>query len=78
MGYTKGDFVNKALSKIGYASFIYDAMPEQQQDVLQSLDAMMATWNAIGIRLGYALPSTPNGSSLNDETEVNDSSFETI
>jgi hypothetical protein len=39
---------------------------------------MMADWNAKGIRLGYPLPSSPQDSSLEEETNVPDSAYEAI
>jgi hypothetical protein len=39
---------------------------------------MMAAWNALGIRLGYPLPSSPDDSDLDEETNVPDSANEAI
>jgi len=78
MGWTKRDFVTQAFEEIGYASYIYDAMPEQLESVLRSLDAMMATWNAKGIRVGYPVPSSPSEGSLDEETGVPDAANEAI
>lgn len=78
MGWKKLDFVTQAFEEIGYASYIYDAMPEQLESVRRTLDAMMATWNAKGIRVGYPIASSPDGGSLNDETGVPDSANEAI
>lgn len=78
MGWTKRQFVTKAFAKAGLASYVYDLTSDQLQDALSSLDAMMASWNAKGIRLGYPLPSSPSSSSLDDETGVPDSSNEAI
>jgi hypothetical protein len=78
MGWTKREFVVQAFEEIGYTSYIYDAMPEQLQSVLRRLDAMMATWNAKGIRIGYPLPSSPNNSDINEQTNVPDAANEAI
>lgn len=78
MGWKKRDFVTQAFEEIGYASYIYDAMPEQLESVLLSLDAMMATWNAKGIRVGYPISSSANGADLNEETNVLDAANEAI
>ena len=45
---------------------------------MRRLDSMMATWNGRGIRLGYPIPSTPEGGDLDDETDVPDNSNEAI
>jgi len=78
MGWKKRDFVTQAFEEIGYASYIYDAMPEQLESVLLSLDAMMATWNAKGIRVGYPISSSPSGADLDQETNVPDAANEAI
>ena len=78
MAWTKRDFVIHAFEEIGYASYIYDAMPEQLDSVLHTLDSMMATWNAKGIRVGFPLPSSPTDSSIDDATGVPDSCNEAI
>lgn len=78
MGWTKRQFVEQAFEEIGYASYVYDLEPEQLESALRRLDALMATWNARTIRLGYPIPSSPENSSLDDETGVPDSANEAI
>lgn len=78
MSWTKRQFVIHALEEIGYASYVYDLEPEQLESAMRRLDAMMATWNGKGIRLGYPLPSSPGLSNLDQETEVPDSANEAI
>jgi hypothetical protein len=78
MGWTKRQFVEQAFDEIGLAGYTFDLQPEQLQSALRRLDTMMATWNAKGIRLAYPLPSSPQDSDLDQETEVPDSAFEAI
>jgi hypothetical protein len=78
MGYSKRQFISAAFEEIGLASYVFDLQPEQLESALRRLDAMMADWNAKGIRLGYPLPSSPQNSSLDEETLVPDSSYEAI
>lgn len=78
MGWTKRKFVTQAFEEIGYAAYIYDAMPEQLESVLLTLDAMMATWNAKGIRIGYPLHLSPENNLLDEETIIPDSANEAI
>ncbi len=78
MGYTKRQFISASFEEIGLASYVFDLAPEQLQSALRRLDAMMADWNAKGIRLGYPLPSSPQDSSLDEETLVPDSAYEAI
>ena len=78
MGWTKRQFVTQAFEEIGLASYAFDLSPAQFQSALQRLDTMMAAWNALGIRLGYPLPSSPQDSDLDEQTNVPDSSLEAI
>jgi hypothetical protein len=78
MGWTKGQFIIQAFDEIGLASYVFDLSPDQKQFALRRLDTMMAAWNALGIRLGYPLPSSPDDSDLDEETNVPDSANEAI
>ena len=78
MGYTKRQFVTAALEEIGLASYVFDLQPEQLQSALRRLDALMADWNGKGIRLGYPLPSSPQDSDLDEESNVPDSANEAV
>lgn len=78
MSYTKRQFVEAALEEISIASYHFDASPDMLQSAVRRLDAMLATWNAQGIRINYLLPTEPENSNLDDETEVPDSANEAI
>lgn len=78
MAYTKRDIINRAFEEIGLASYVFDLQPEQLEGALQRLDAMMATWNAKGLRLGYPLPSSTAASSLTQELDVPDAALEAM
>jgi hypothetical protein len=78
MSYTKRQFVEEAFAELGMAAYTFDLSPQQLDACLRRLDTMMATWNARGIRLGYPLPSSPQDSDLDTETQVPDSANEAI
>ena len=78
MGYSKRQFVAAAFEEIGLASYAFDLQPQQFESALRRLDAQMASWNALGIRLGYPLPSSPQFSDLDAQSEVPDSANEAI
>ena len=78
MGWTKRQFIEQAFDEIGLASYAFDLGPEQMQSALRRLDTMLAAWNALGIRLAYPLPSSPQDSDLDEQTNVPDSSNEAI
>lgn len=78
MGYTKRQFVTAAFEEIGLADYVFDLSPEQLESALRRLDAMIAEWNAKGIRLSYPLPSSPQDSDLDQETFVPDAAYEAV
>lgn len=78
MGYSKRQFITAAFEEIGLASYVFDLQPQQIESALRRLDAMMAEWNAKGIRLGYPLPSSPQFSDVDAQSEVPDSANEAI
>jgi hypothetical protein len=78
MGYSKRQFVSAAFEEIGMAEYVFDLQPEQLQSALNRLDAMLAEWNAKGLRLGYSLPSSPQDSDLDEPTFTPDSAWEAI
>jgi hypothetical protein len=78
MGYSKRQFVSAAFEEIGMAEYVFDLQPEQLQSALNRLDAMLAEWNAKGLRLGYSLPSSPQDSDLDEPTFAPDSAWEAI
>ena len=78
MSWTKRQFVTQAFEELGLAAYVFDLYPEQMESAMKRLDAMMATWNAKGIRLGYPIPGSPENGSLSDETSVPDAANEAI
>jgi hypothetical protein len=78
MGYSKRQFISAAFEEIGMAEYVFDLQPEQLQSALNRLDAMLAEWNAKGLRLGYSLPSSPQDSDLDEPTFTPDSAWEAI
>lgn len=78
MSWTKRDIIVAAFESIGLAGYVFDLQPEQLETARRKLDAMMAMWNSVGIRVGYPLVSTPDSSDLDDKTEVTDMGVEAI
>jgi P22 tail accessory factor len=78
MGWTKRQFIEQAFEEIGLAAYVFDLTPEQLQSALRRLDAMMAGWNANGIRIGWPIPSDPENSELDVDTKVTDVANEAV
>jgi hypothetical protein len=70
--WTKRQLVYQAYEEVGLASYVYDIQPEQEMSALRRLDAMMAEWDAKGIRLGYPVASDANGSDLDQSSGIPD------
>jgi hypothetical protein len=78
MAFTKRDIIAQAFEEIGLAGYTFDLQPQQLEGALRRLDAMMATWNGKGLRLGYPLPSSPGSSDLDQDAGVPDSALEAM
>ena len=78
MSYTKRQFISAAFAEIGVSDYEFDISPEMMEGALRKMDSMIATWDALGIRLRYPLPGSPESSDMDAETNVPDSAFEAI
>jgi hypothetical protein len=78
MSYTKRDIVTAALSELGLSSYAFDLSTDQLNQALIRLDAMIAEWNARGVKLGYPIPGTIGGSSLTDDSGIPDSAWTAV
>lgn len=75
VSWTKRQFVTTAFSEIGLAEYNFDLQPEQLESGLRKLDAMMAQWQANGIKLGYAVSVDLD---LDEDSRVSDFANEAI
>ena len=75
--HTKRELIAEALSELGLGDD-FDIQPEETQAALRRLDAMMATWDAKGIQLGYALPANPADSDPDQASGLPDTAVETV
>lgn len=78
MSWTKRQFVEQALEQIGIAAYTFDTQAEQLQSAARQLDAMLAGWNLKGLQVGYPLPTSPENTDLDTETDVPDKANEAI
>lgn len=68
MAITKRWFVEQSFEAIGLASYVFDLPAEALQSALHRLDSMMASWSALGIRVGWPVSPTPGNADLDQET----------
>lgn len=78
MSWNKRQFIEAAFRAIGLSARVYDLTPGQMEDAMMTLDTMIAEWNADGIRISYPMPSSPEDSDLDQETNVPDSANKAI
>jgi len=78
VSYTKRQLIEAAMAEIGLASYSFDLMPEQLEAALRRLDSMMAEWNARGLRLAYAIPTSPSTSDIIVDSGLPDSAWEAV
>jgi len=78
MGWTNRDIINQAFEEIGLAGYVFDLQPQQIESAVRRLDAMMATWNGKGLRLGYPVPNSPGSGDPDENTNVSDMAVEAM
>jgi hypothetical protein len=78
VSWTKRELIAEALTELGLQGYEFDTTPEEQQTALRRLDTLLGTWEAKGVRVGYAFPATPGASDLDDESGLPDSAVETV
>jgi len=67
---TKRYLIDQAMVEIGMGGYQFDASPEERSDILRQLDAMVATWTASGVDIGYDVPADPADSDLDDDSGI--------
>ncbi len=75
---TKRELIEGAHAELGLADYVFDLPSEQLQLALSRLDAMMAEWDGMGLRLGYPIPGSVGGGDLDTEAGVPDNAWEAI
>jgi len=77
MAWTRRQFIVKAFAEIGIGGD-FEIQPAELEDARASLDAMMAEWNARGLRLGYPIGADPTDGDLDDVTGVPDAANQAV
>jgi hypothetical protein len=70
MGWTKRQLVEEAFGELALASFDFDLSPEEMDAGLRRLDTMMATWQSIGIQVGYSMATSQDDSDLDRQSGI--------
>lgn len=72
MGWTKRQFVAEAFREIGLPLYVFSIKPEQMQGALTALDALVASWQGVALRIGYPINQMPGEIDPDTETGVPD------
>lgn len=78
MSYSKRQFIQAALEEIGMAPNLFDIETDQYESAMRRMDSMVAGWNVGQTKIGYPIPSSPENSDLDQETNVPDAANEAI
>lgn len=78
MSWKKRLLVRKAYGDLALAGYEFDISPEEVQDAILSMDAMMATWETYGIRIGYNSTLDPEDADPDQDSGVPDWANEAI
>ncbi len=73
---TKRQIVDMAYEECAMAGYEFDVTPEELQSALRRLDALMAEWQATGLRLAYNFPASIGTGNLDDWSGVPDAALD--
>jgi P22 tail accessory factor len=76
--WSKGQLVDDAFGEIALANSTFDIDPDERQMALRRLEAMMATWEGKGIRIGYAFAPDPSSIDASQPSGLQDTAVETV
>lgn len=78
MTWTKRQLITQAYEEIGLASYVFDLTPEQLESARRRLNAMVAGWNANGVRINFPLPSEADSDDIDQECGIPDYAIEAL
>lgn len=70
MGWTKRQIAEQAYGELAIAGYVFDLEPEEVQFAIVTMDTLMASWDGLGIRIGYVLGLTPTSSDPDDDSGI--------
>lgn len=78
MAYTKRQIVDIAMDALGLGPEVYTLSPDDVAAGVRRLDAMMATWSAQGLRMGYPVEVGPDDADPSADTGIPASAVEAV
>ena len=70
MSWTKLQLIEEAFGELALAGYDFDLQPEEMDAGLRRLDTMMATWQSLGIQVGYSMATGQDDSDLDQPSGV--------
>jgi hypothetical protein len=78
MAWTLQQLVDEAYAELALAGYVFDLSPDEQQRGARRLMSMMATWEAKGVRTGFAFPANAADIDLDAPSGLSESAAETV
>ena len=78
MSWTKQMLIEEAFGELALHGFVVTLGPDVLESGLRKLDTMMAMWDGKGITLSYPLPTSPDDSNLDDDSNLPDYAVEPV
>lgn len=78
MTWTKRQLITQAYEEIGLALYVFDLTPEQLESARRRLNAMVAGWNANGVRINFPLPADADSDDIDQECGIPDYAIEAL
>jgi hypothetical protein len=72
---TKLYILNEAFDEIGLADYIFNIQPNELMAALRKLDALVASWEAEGLSIGWVFSADPSNSDPNNPITVPDAAL---
>lgn len=76
--WTKRELIRDAFGELALQGYEFDITAEEEQSALRRLDAMLALWEAKGVRIGYSFPVDPTSSDPDTPSGIPDSAAEPV
>lgn len=76
--WTKRELVNQAYGELALQGYEFDITPEEVVLAIKRMDSMVAMWGKYGIRIGYALPTSPGDSDPDQDSGIPDTAAEAV
>lgn len=78
MSWSKRALIEQSFDELALASYSFDLSPEEMQAALARMDAMVASWSALGMALPYAFAGAAGEGGLDDDSGLPQVAIEAV